>query len=87
MAKFLVQDTQIKIDMLRFWFAPRYYYAIVECDTVASALQLYTECDGMEFEGSQCKFDLRFVPEEQSFADRQVTDGWFLWFRGNLYFE
>lgn len=52
----------------------RYYYAVVVTDAVSTALTLYNECDGMEFEHSACKFDLRFVPDEQSFEGRQVRD-------------
>ena len=43
----------------------RYYYAIVDCADVATAAHLYDECDGLEFLRSACKFDLRFVPDEQ----------------------
>ena len=43
----------------------RYYYAIVDCDSVATAAALYEECDDMDFQHSACKFDLRFVPDEQ----------------------
>ena len=50
----------------------RYYYAVAEFDSLSTALRVYNECDGMEFEHSACKFDLRFVPDEQSFEGRQV---------------
>ena len=38
---------------------------IIEFDSVESATRVYTECDGMEFQLSSCKLDLRFVPDDQ----------------------
>ena len=43
----------------------RWFYAIAECESARTAAHLYAECDGMEFQLSACKFDLRFVPDAQ----------------------
>jgi hypothetical protein len=45
----------------------RYYYAIVDCDTVQTATHIYNELDGTELERSANVFDLSFVPEDMTF--------------------
>lgn len=52
----------------------RYYYAIAEFDSEKTAAVVYKECDGMEFEKTATKFDLRFVPVEQDFSGREVKE-------------
>jgi hypothetical protein len=52
----------------------RWYYAIVVCSNVRTAEAIYNECDGMEYMKTANVFDLRFVPDEQSFKDRVVRE-------------
>ena len=52
----------------------RYYFAIAECDTVATASTLYEQVDGIEFENSSAQIDVRFVPDDADFEGREVRD-------------
>lgn len=47
----------------------RYYYAVVVCDSVQTAKNIYDNCDGTEYESTANFFDLRYVPEGMSFED------------------
>ncbi|EKM61787.1 uncharacterized protein PHACADRAFT_204941 [Phanerochaete carnosa HHB-10118-sp] len=51
----------------------RYYYAIVECNTVEAASHIYNELEGTELERSANVFDLSFVPDEMTF-DGELRD-------------
>lgn len=42
----------------------RYYFAIAEFDSIATAEAIYKELDGVELEHSSMVFDLRFVPDD-----------------------
>jgi NUC153 domain len=62
----------------------RYYYAIVECDSVETARAIYDNCDGREFEKT-CNFlDLRYVPNTDFFPDTDAETGDMLLYKSCL---
>lgn len=52
----------------------RYYYAIVKCDSISTAKNIYDNCDGTEYESTANIFDLRYVPEGMDFDDSDARD-------------
>ena len=52
----------------------RYFYAVVECDSLGTAAAIYHHCDGREFETSTNTLDLRYIPEDVEFNEDEVSD-------------
>ena len=51
----------------------KYYYAVVDFDSVGSATTVYKACDGVEYELSATRFDLRFIPSETEFDEEPTS--------------
>ncbi|XP_068657127.1 pre-rRNA-processing protein esf1 [Aristolochia californica] len=62
-------DTEVDNEKLRAYEKSRmrYYYAVVECNSSATADHLYKTCDGTEFERTSNVLDMRFIPDSMEF--------------------
>ncbi|QPG75232.1 hypothetical protein FOA43_002582 [Brettanomyces nanus] len=52
----------------------RYYYAVINCDSVETAKSIYENCDETEYESTANTFDLRYIPEDMEFTDSVPRD-------------
>ena len=46
----------------------KYYFAVVECDSVETGQLLYTHTDGTEIESTANVMDVRYIPDEITFS-------------------
>lgn len=46
----------------------KWFFAVVDCDSVKTAQHIYKECDGLEFERSGIVLDVRYIPDDVQFS-------------------
>lgn len=42
----------------------KYYYAVIHCNTKQTAIFLYDEYNGFEFENTNIRLNMSFIPDE-----------------------
>ncbi|KAI5951187.1 ESF1 [Candida jiufengensis] len=52
----------------------RYFYAVVECDSINTSQNIYKNVDGTEYESTANIFDLRYIPDDMIFDELDVKD-------------
>ncbi|CAP26268.1 Protein CBG06109 [Caenorhabditis briggsae] len=52
----------------------KHYYAVITFDSVPSAVAVYEECDGFQFEETGLKMDMRFIPDDMEFEEDRVKE-------------
>lgn len=52
----------------------KYFYGVIECDSVETADNIYKECDGIEYESTANRVDMRFILDDMDFNEDEVKD-------------